>query len=380
MEPTTWAVVDRDPSIDSARPEIVEVLENRLAGQTSDLVRLHRSAETGRALLDLHTACTRQRTVVGTARQIAAVASAMTGSDVVTVGVFQAVSQQPLLAVSIGDGDVDEDQLSELVFEMAAEPEMAWLHTENRQRVVSRETATPSTSLLLAELQAARIVITPLFGQGEFVGFVIAKLPETSSEATSESDDVTVIEGAGALQAHAGDLIHLALVLEELRRRALHDAVTGLPNLAVYEQRLVRALARRAASQLGHVEVSSILVQVKEIDRVGELHGATGSQELAREIANRLTGLTAEHDLGHLSAGHFALIAHGEQGAGVDLARAAVELIEAPYALSFGQIQVTCHVGVAVAEDEEPASGLLRRAEMAARAARGNEQRIVVDD
>jgi len=39
----------------------------------------------------------------------------------------------------------------------------------------------------------------------------------------------------------------------------LHDAVTGLPNLSVYEQRLVRALARRTAAQPGHAEVTAIL-------------------------------------------------------------------------------------------------------------------------
>jgi GGDEF domain-containing protein len=372
------AVTDDGPNLDFAQVEdfAVEVLESRLAGQTSELVRLRKSAETGQALLDLHTACTRQRTVAGTARQIAAVASAMTGAQVVVVGVFQAVSQLPRLAVCIGDGIVDEDQLGTLVCEMAAEPDMDWLHTENRLRVVNAESATPSTSLLLAELQATRMLITPLFGQGEFVGCIVAKLPEY----TPDPDDVTVIEGASALQAHAGDLIHLAVVLDELRRRALHDAVTGLPNLAVYEQRLVRALARRTASQAGHEEVAAILVQVMGMGRVSEVHGATGVQELLREIASRLADLAAEHDLGHLGASHFALIAHGEQGAGVDLARAAIELVSTPYDLSFGRIEVFCHVGVAVVEDEELAGGLLRRAEAASREARANDARLVVDD
>ena len=58
---------------------VIDRLENRLAGQTSEVLRMRKSAQTGQALLDLHTACTRQRTVAGTARQIAAVASAITG-------------------------------------------------------------------------------------------------------------------------------------------------------------------------------------------------------------------------------------------------------------------------------------------------------------
>jgi GGDEF domain-containing protein len=354
----------------------VEALESRLAGQTSELVRLRKSAETAQALLDLHTACTRQRTVVGTARQIAAVASAMTRASIVVVSVFQAVNQEPLLAVSIGDGVVDEAQIGDVVCEVAAQPDLAWLRTENRLRVVSRETATPSTALLLAELHAERVLVTPLFGQGEFVGCIVAKLPEH----TPDPDDVTVIEGASALQAHAGDLLHLALVLDELRRRALHDAVTGLPNLAVYEQRLVRALARRTAAQPGHTEVASILIQVLAMGRITELHGATGVQEVLREIASRLAEIAPEHNLGHLGASHFALIAHGSPGAGVDLARCAIEAIEAPMELSFGHVDVHCHAGVSVAVDPDDAGTLLRRAEAASREARAADQRLVVND
>src|SRR5665213_3337800 len=138
-----------------------------------------------------------------------------------------APSQQPLLAVSLSDGVIDEEHIGNLVCDMATQPDMQWLRTENTLRVVNRESATPSTALLLAELHADRVLITPVFGQGEFVGCIVAKLPHLAPE----HDDVTVLDGATALQEHAGDLIHLALVLDELRRRALHDAVTGLPNL-----------------------------------------------------------------------------------------------------------------------------------------------------
>lgn len=375
VEPATLTATARaeGPVAPGAPETAVEALESRLAGQMSDLVRLRKNAEIGQALLDLHTACTRQRTVVGTARQIAAVASAMTRAPIVVVSVFQAVNQQPLLAVGIGDGVVDEAQIGDVVCDVAAQPDLAWLRTENRLRVVSRETATPSTALLLAELHAERVLITPLFGQGEFVGCFVAKLPQSEPDP----DDLTVIEGASALQAHAGDLLHLALVLDELRRRALHDAVTGLPNLAVYEQRLVRALARRSAAQPGHDEVAAILVQVLAMGRITELHGATGVQEVLREIATRLADIAPEHDLGHLGASHFALIAHGEPGAGVDLARSAIEAVEAPMELSFGHVDVHCHAGIASALDDD-AAALLKRAEAAAREARADDVRLVV--
>ncbi len=356
----------------------LESMESRLAGQTSELVRLRKNTEVAQALLDLHTACTRQRSVAGTARQIAAIASATTRAPVVVVAVFEAVSQLPLLAVSIGDainGDTDEEHIGEVVTEMVAQPDVAWLRTENRVRIVSLTSATPSIGLMLAELHAERALLTPLFGQGEFVGCIVAKLPRP----TSDADEIAVLDAGTALQAHAGDLIHLALILDELRRRALHDSVTGLPNLAVYEQRLVRALARRTAQQEGHSEVAAILVQVLAMGRITELHGATGVQAVLREIAGRLEDIAPEHDLGHLGASHFALIAHGEPGAGIDLARAAIEAIEAPMELGFGRVDVHCHAGVAVATDRDDASGLLRRAEASSRAARTADEWLHVE-
>ena len=352
---------------------VIDRLENRLAGQTSEVLRMRKSAQTSQALLDLHTACTRQRTVAGTARQIAAVASAIAGSEVVIVSVFQVASQQPLLAVSLSDGVIDEEHIGNLVCDMATQPDMQWMRTENTLRVVDRDSASPSTALLLAELHAERVLITPVFGQGEFVGCIVAKLPHLPPD----HDDLSITDGATALQEHAGDLIHLALVLDELRRRALHDAVTGLPNLAVYEQRLVRALARRTAAQPGHAEVTAILVQVVQLGRITEIHGATGVQELLREIANRLGELAPEHDLGHLGASHFALIAHGDPGAGIDLARTVIEALETPFDVSFGTLRVFCHVGVAVAVDGEGAGSLLPRAEAAARQARDSDEPIV---
>jgi GGDEF domain-containing protein len=118
-------------------------------------------------------------------------------------------------------------------------------------------------------------------------------------------------------------------------------------------------------------------VQVVQLGRITELHGATGVQELLREIANRLSELAPEHDLGHLGASHFALIAHGDPGAGIDLARTVIDALDVPFEVSFGSLRVFCHVGVAVTVDGEGASSLLPRAEAAARQARDTDERLV---
>jgi len=354
----------------------LESIESRLAGQTSELVRLRRANELNQALLDLHVACTRQRSIAGTARQIGAVASAMLRSPVVAVSAFEPTRLKPHVGVAIGDGLVNEEHLATVATQLVGDAEFAWMRTENRLAVLSLEGCGPSGATLLAELHAERALLVPLYGQGEFVGCIAAKLPKSASVV----DDMGLFEAAASLQGHAGDLLHLALVLDELRRRALHDAVTGLPNLAVFEQRLVRALARRAAHQDGHREVAVILLQVLGVGRITDTHGATGVQAVLREIASRLLEIAPEHDLGHLGASHFALIAHGEPGAGIDLARTASEAVETPLVLPFGTVEVRCHLGVAVARDADTAGHVIRRAETAARIARTTDEHIVVDE
>lgn len=350
-----------------------ESLESRLAGQTSELLRLRRRSDIDAALLDLHTACTRQRTVAGTARQIGAVASALLRADAVVVGVCETLSQEPLLGVAVGGSGVagiDENDAGALVAALHRSADMAWLRTHNDVRVFEQPDGanSPSIAQLQAVLHGPRILVAPLLGQGEYVGCVVARL--------ASGADVT--EQARALQDHAGDLLHLALVIDELRRRALHDAVTGLPNLAVYEQRLVRALGRRAADQPGHAEVCAILVQLDGVGPVTERHGATGAQELLRSVAARLSEMAPEHDLGHLGAAHFALISHGTHGAGIDLSRTVAAYLEEPYPLSLGTVSLQCRVGVATARDGETAAALLRRSEAAARNAAEGGSRIAV--
>ena len=118
------------------------------------------------------------------------------------VSVFQVASQQPLLAVSLSDGIIDEEHIGNLVCDMATQPDMQWLRTENSLRVVDRESATPSTALLLAELHADRVLITPVFGQGEFVGCIVAKLPHAVLDALPHQvfvDGILIILKLGEL-------------------------------------------------------------------------------------------------------------------------------------------------------------------------------------
>jgi predicted signal transduction protein with EAL and GGDEF domain len=71
------------------------------------------------------------------------------------------------------------------------------------------------------------------------------------------------------------------------------------------------------------------------------------------------------------------LIAHGEPGAGIDLARTVIEALETPFEVSFGTVRVSCHVGVAVAGDGEGGGALLSRAEAASRQARDRDERLL---
>lgn len=172
----------------------------------------------------------------------------------------------------------------------------------------------------------------------------------------------------------------LAEAQEELRRQALHDPLTSLPNRRLLLDRLAVGLAHAERNQ------SAVAVLVVNVDRFGlvneDLGHAFGDQ-LLKAVGQRLAGLLRAGDsVGRLSGDEFAILCESIEPdkRSVDtLAEHFVDGFGEPFAIGGQEVHLSASVGAAWATEAENASAVLNRAVSALRVAKERERgRFVV--
>ena len=156
----------------------------------------------------------------------------------------------------------------------------------------------------------------------------------------------TVMHGNGLDDA----LRRVVALEEEVRHRALHDPLTGLPNRTLFVDRVHHALALAAR------DGGTVAVLVLDIDRFKLVNDALGHQrgdELLAELARRLAPLVAESDtLARMGGDEFALLCEGirgERGA-IELAQRLLDALRAPVVVGDRPVFVNASIGIVVTD------------------------------
>jgi diguanylate cyclase (GGDEF)-like protein/PAS domain S-box-containing protein len=162
---------------------------------------------------------------------------------------------------------------------------------------------------------------------------------------------------------------------EEMRHRAFHDALTGLPNRVLLQDRIAQQLAssRRTALIAG-----VLFVDVDDFKVVNDTLGHSVGDELLVEAAGRLHHLVRSSDTAaRLGGDEFALlIVNAEDTAAVEAAaERVVSAFKEPFALASGLVTTTVTVGVATTLDSVDTDELLRHADLALYAAKAAGKR-----
>ena len=162
---------------------------------------------------------------------------------------------------------------------------------------------------------------------------------------------------------------------EEMRHRAFHDALTGLPNRVLLQDRIAQQLAsaRRTALIAG-----VLFVDLDDFKVVNDTLGHSVGDELLVEAAARLQELVRDSDTAaRLGGDEFALlIVNAENTAAVEAAaERVVSAFAEPFALATGLISSTVTVGVATTLDSVDTEELLRHADLALYAAKAAGKR-----
>jgi len=153
---------------------------------------------------------------------------------------------------------------------------------------------------------------------------------------------------------------------KQLRHLASHDALTGLPNRVLLDDRLSQAVAH--AEQDGH----SFGVAMFDLDRfkvVNDSLGHRAGDALIKEVAHRLAGVARGTDtVGRLGGDEFLFIMDrlAKREDAEHIARRAVKALELPIRLDGVDLHTSASIGIAMfPADGKSAEGLIANADAA---------------
>ena len=167
------------------------------------------------------------------------------------------------------------------------------------------------------------------------------------------ADHAPLAAGAARVGALAVDHV---LVQRQLVHQAGHDALTDLPNRAVFLDRLGRALR---ASQRG---ATSVLVLFLDLDRfklVNDSLGHRAGDALLRAVAARLSSAVRPGDtVARFGGDEFTVLCEGieDEAHALQVVQRVQEVLEVPFAVEDSELFATASIGIALGRgsDQSP--------------------------
>jgi diguanylate cyclase (GGDEF)-like protein len=198
----------------------------------------------------------------------------------------------------------------------------------------------------LASIDGSVLAVIPLIANGRSIGLV-----ELTSERPTRLD-ADRLRVARSMAHMAAMLLENARLVDQLREQALHDSLTGLPNRALFRDRLAHALRRSDRSSDGRCAV--LFLDLDDFKDVNDGLGHTVGDALLRVVADRLRSTIRDADTAaRLGGDEFAVLI--EDAADVEEAAAVADRIVAaianPTSVGGQEVNVRVSVGVAVSPD-----------------------------
>lgn len=178
------------------------------------------------------------------------------------------------------------------------------------------------------------------------------------------------------------DITHTRLLKDELRRKALYDALTGLANRDLFNHELEKTLAeaRRRESSF-----ALLYLDLDGFKAVNDTLGHGAGDELLTGVARRLRGILRKSETAaRLGGDEFAvLLARADLDEAETVALRILQVLEAPFELRAGPTSIRVSIGIAVSgRDDQNPEQVLRRADLAMYLAksRGKDRYEVFED
>jgi len=171
------------------------------------------------------------------------------------------------------------------------------------------------------------------------------------------------------------DVTERAMAAEVLRRQALHDGLTGLPNRTLLNERLRQAIR---ASRTSGEPVALLVMDLDQFKEVNDALGHDHGDRLLIEMSRRLQSELSDADtVARLGGDEFAVLLTRDAGAerSSRTARHIREVLDQPFHLGGISLQTNASIGIAVFPDHaDDVETLVQRADVAMYAAKRGGQ------
>ena len=209
-----------------------------------------------------------------------------------------------------------------------------------------------------------------------------------NGETYPEWLSINAIKGSEGKTIHYVALFHditdIKRSEEQLRYQANYDALTGLPNRQLFNDRLKMAITHASRNEL---PLGVLFIDLDDFKNVNDSQGHYFGDLLLKQVAERLTACCREEDtVARLGGDEFLLLAQfirKEEPAATRLAERIIESFKKPFTLGDKQIYVNASIGITIyPNDGNDIETLVKNADVAMYRAKGqgkNQFRLFTD-
>lgn len=153
----------------------------------------------------------------------------------------------------------------------------------------------------------------------------------------------------GGLVLTTRDVTERRSLEAQLRHQALHDPMTGLPNRALFADRLEHALARAARDGK---PLAALMIDLDEFKTINDGQGHAAGDAVLTAVAGRLQHVVRQMDtVARLGGDEFAILLEDtNEEQAVALGRRLERAMQPPLQLEIGELLVRLSIGVAVCQ------------------------------
>jgi diguanylate cyclase len=170
----------------------------------------------------------------------------------------------------------------------------------------------------------------------------------------------------------------------ELQRLAFCDPLTGVPNRALFDDRLRQAMARadRAGAGATHGRAAVLYIDLDGFKPINDSYGHAAGDVVLRQVAARLRDICRQADtLARLGGDEFVVLLEqvAQQDEVEQVAQRIVQALAQPFALPERSVLLAGSIGIALYPDHGPAERLMPCADAAMYAAKraGGSRHVV---